>query len=219
MRPSVTSLLVVMLLGRTAAFLGGFRRAARAPLRQHVRSLASVASEVAAAAGDLVAVSYSLTTADGEQLPDASQVFDQGTVKLVVDDGGFVPCLHAAVKGMAAGEKVSTVVSPSEAFGESNPDMGPVEIPKGAAPDGIETGMMVRLVTGATARVTAVTDETVTIDANGPMAGVSLQLDAEVLSVEPGATSLQLADFAIGCFWGAELAFQREKGVVTTKVG
>jgi peptide-methionine (S)-S-oxide reductase len=40
-----------------------------------------------------------------------------------------------------------------------------------------------------------------------------------VLHVEPGATSLERADFAIGCFWGAELAYQREPGVIATKVG
>ena len=40
-----------------------------------------------------------------------------------------------------------------------------------------------------------------------------------MLHVEPGATSLERADFAIGCFWGAELAYQREPGVIATKVG
>ena len=34
-----------------------------------------------------------------------------------------------------------------------------------------------------------------------------------------GASSLERGDFAIGCFWGAEMAFQREPGVITTKVG
>lgn len=29
----------------------------------------------------------------------------------------------------------------------------------------------------------------------------------------------QLATFALGCFWGGELAYQRERGVVGTKVG
>lgn len=157
--------------------------------------------------------------ADGQTLPEANQVFDQGTVRLVVDDGGFLPCLHNTVRGMSLGERKTVEIPPAEAFGESNPDMGPVDIPATAAPEGLEVGMNVRLVTGAVARVTAVTSDTVTIDANNPMAGVPLKIDAEVLSVDPSASSLEIADFAIGCFWGAELAFQREKGVIATKVG
>ena len=77
---------------------------------------------------------------------------------------------------------------------------------------------MVRLANGATARVTAVGPDTVTIDANHPMAGKTLDLEVELLDVQP-ATTLEVADFAIGCFWGAELAFQREPGVIATKVG
>ena len=172
-----------------------------------------------ASTGDLVSVRYELTTADGAPLPEANRVFDTGAVRLVVDGGGFLPCVHNAVRGLAAGEKRTLEVPAAEAFGETNPDMGPVEIPAAAAPDGLEVGMRVRLVTGAAARVTAMTDETVTIDANDPMAGVGLKVEAEVLVVDPGASTLETADFALGCFWGAELAFQREKGVVATKVG
>jgi hypothetical protein len=61
---------------------------------------------------------------------------------------------------------------------------------------------VVRLSNGATCRVTQVTPETITIDANGPMAGKALEMDVTVLELEPKAASLQTADFAGGCFWG-----------------
>ena len=179
----------------------------------------SVAENTIADTGDLIRLKWSVTTADGKPLPEKNQVFDQGECRLVLGDGGFLPCLHSTVLGMKPGEKKEEFVPPAQAFGEKKPDMGPVEIPASAAPEGLEVGMLVRLVTGATARVTDMNHETVTIDANDPMAGETLKLSVEVLSVDSGATSLELADFAIGCFWGAELAFQREKGVISTKVG
>ncbi|KAJ6824789.1 peptide methionine sulfoxide reductase-like [Iris pallida] len=43
---------------------------------------------------------------------------------------------------------------------------------------------------------------------------------AQSLDLDPAAEPhLQLAQFAAGCFWGAELAFQRLGGVVRTEVG
>jgi peptide-methionine (S)-S-oxide reductase len=173
----------------------------------------------AAAPGDLITVNWGVTTADGEPLPQSAQVFDTGRVRLVVGAGGFLPCLHKKVQGMKEGEKDEVEIPPAEAFGESNPAMGPMDVPASSAPPGLKAGMMVGLSNGAKALVTKVTDESFTIDANLPLAGASLKLTIEMLAVETGATSLECADFAIGCFWGAELAFQREPGVITTKVG
>eukprot|EP00277_Geminigera_cryophila_P001474 CAMPEP_0179413146 /NCGR_PEP_ID=MMETSP0799-20121207/4919_1 /TAXON_ID=46947 /ORGANISM="Geminigera cryophila, Strain CCMP2564" /LENGTH=314 /DNA_ID=CAMNT_0021185551 /DNA_START=459 /DNA_END=1403 /DNA_ORIENTATION=+ len=173
----------------------------------------------AASPGDLAEVDWACTTADGKPLPADAQVFDQGRVRLVLGAGGFLPCLHANLAGMKQGDKRSVDVAPSEAFGDANPMMGPVDVPSASAPPGLEPGMMVQLANGAKARVTKVTDESVTIDANAALAGETLKLEVELLSVEDGASSLERGDFAIGCFWGAEMAFQREPGVITTKVG
>ncbi|KAK6488523.1 mitochondrial peptide methionine sulfoxide reductase-like isoform X1 [Huso huso] len=38
-------------------------------------------------------------------------------------------------------------------------------------------------------------------------------------TVEPFPEGLQMAMFAIGCFWGAERKFWRQKGVYSTQVG
>ena len=206
----------------------------------HSRPLMMRAAAIAP--GDLVAVKWGCTTADGKALPESAQVFDQGSVRLVVGEGGYLPCLHKRVAGMKEGEvraacmcadaciRIRTLVRappltivharvlvtqsgefevpPAEAFGESNPMMGPVDLPATTAPAGLEAGMVVQLSNGAKARVTKVTEDAITIDANAPLAGETLKLNIQVESFDPGATSLERADFALGCFWGAELAFQ-----------
>ena len=51
----------------------------------------------AAAAGDLVSVNWSCTTAEGQALPEEAQVFDQGRVRLVLGAGGAIPSSIAIV--------------------------------------------------------------------------------------------------------------------------
>lgn len=43
-------------------------------------------------------------------------------------------------------------------------------------------------------------------------------MDLKVLDASSVESTLKEATFAGGCFWGLELAFQRAKGVVSTKV-
>lgn len=141
-------------------------------------------------------------------------MFDQGEISFVVGGGGYLPCLHKLATEVEVGVPLAVTIPPADAFGPSNPDMGPVDIPASSAPPGLAVGNVVQLSTGAKCRVTAVSDEVVTIDANSPMAGKSLEVELTVMEVEPQATSLCKGTFALGCFWGGELAFQREPGVV-----
>eukprot|EP00965_Chrysotila_dentata_P012990 429003-Pleurochrysis_carterae.AAC.1 len=173
-----------------------------------------------ASVGDYVNVRYSLLHAKtGDPVSDT--VFDIGEVSLVVGKGGFFPGLHARVPELEeAGKQVSFDLSPAECFGDANPGLGPAKVPLSSAPPGLKAGEQVQLANGMKARVTDVDDEGVTIDANHPLAGVPFKMELELTS-EPksAATALQEATFAGGCFWGLELAYQREPGVISTAVG
>lgn len=68
------------------------------------------------------------------------------------------------------------------------------------------------------ATCTEMNEETLTLDSNHPLAGCRFLLDVELIALDP-PSKFETATFAGGCFWGLELAYQREAGVVGTAVG
>lgn len=68
-------------------------------------------------------------------------------------------------------------------------------------------------------------DDQVTIDANPPLAGQTLNFKIgfvefkELLAPSTPPAGKEFATFAAGCFWGVEIAFQRAPGVTGTSVG
>jgi len=177
-----------------------------------------MASHVVAATtltdGDYVKIDWALTSEQGEPLPAAVDLFDQGVCNLVVGNG-YVEGLHEALKSKAWSEEKETIVV-ENFFGERNPDLV-ASVPLKNAPPGLKAGDMVRANIGNCV-VTEVTDSAVVIDANKPLAGETARLDVAVLD-KLDNTTLRHITFGGGCFWGIELAFQRQLGVVATKVG
>jgi|LauGreDrversion4_1035100.scaffolds.fasta_scaffold79568_2 peptide-methionine (S)-S-oxide reductase len=172
--------------------------------------------------GSVVNVDFSLVDAEtGEALPSEADVIDQGKVMFVVGAGGYIKGLHSSVQKLGAvGVEQTFTLPPAECFGDSNPDLGPVFVPKEAAPEGLKVGDRVKLANGLKATIVAADASGVTIDANKPLSGKSLKLKLS-LSSEPkmAGESLKMATVAAGCFWGMELAFQRQPGVLATEVG
>jgi len=96
---------------------------------------------------------------------------------------------------------------------------------------------------GIKVTVVDVTEDTILVDANHPLAGSSYSCSLKVLGIDrfpvnklkfedddlnetvsasissSPTPQFEIATFAMGCFWGVELAFMRTPGVVGTRAG
>lgn len=204
------------------------------------------ASRIDAAAGDVVTLDLQLHPEHGF-VPEP--LFDQtgSRISFVLQWGNYLPGLHELVQGCRVGDRVDAV-SIDSGWGERRDDLV-VSVPIQKLekivddPSSIRTvGATLKLQGGMEVVVTQVSgdDTTVTVDANPPLAGTSYACSFTVLAIDPLPASIlvskvdentsnsccnsengryQSATFALGCFWGAELAFMRVPGVVGTKVG
>lgn len=179
---------------------------------------------------DIVDIRFNLTPEHG-YVPNT--LFDtSGTVSLVLGWGNYLPGLHELITGMAVGESVQNQ-SIDAGWGSKRKDLI-VTVKKNAMaflhnPELIQVGAKLRLKRTLDVEVVAIDADTITVDANPPLAGSSFLCSLEVLRIcsnpamieDAGLASSQykVAEFALGCFWGAELAFLRVHGVVGTKVG
>ena len=122
---------------------------------------------------------------------------DEGTVIDKSDDGSFlylhgasniIPGLENALTGKAAGEELKVTVPPAEAYGERD-DARKESVPREMFPEDteIEAGMQFHAEgpEGQMVVVTVmdVTDETVTVDGNHPLAGVQLNFDVKIIDI------------------------------------
>lgn len=189
-----------------------------------------------ASIGDIVTVQMNLTPENGLIL---EPLFDTcGKISFVLGGGNYLPGLHELVKGMRVGEHVSGV-SVDGGWGKRNPDLV-IDVPKSNLikmknVDSITVGATLNLKGGIQVSVLKVAEDTITVDANHPLAGSGYTCDLTVLDIEgypedkllysdvPDASDdtphLEVATWAMGCFWGGELAFMRTPGVVGTRVG
>jgi len=139
-----------------------------------------------------VEIHYTLTNDAGEVV-DSS--LDVEPLPYIHGTESLVPGLEKALDGKAVGDKIVVSVSPEDGYGEVTPELTQVVPRELFEFDGdIEVGMRfeaeaengIELVT-----VIAVDEKAVTIDANHPLAGQTLNFDVEVISVRD-ATSEEL---------------------------
>lgn len=135
--------------------------------------------------GDSVKVHYTGKLDDGT-------VFDSSVgrepLDFTVGAGQLIAGFDEAVVGMAAGEKKTVRISAEQAYGPHNPEMT-LQVPRSDLPADIQPELGMQLEASQegghsmVVTVVEVTDESVTFDANHPLAGKALTFDLEVVEL------------------------------------
>ncbi|MEO1202658.1 MAG: peptidylprolyl isomerase [Pseudomonadota bacterium] len=138
-----------------------------------------------AKAGDTVKIHYTGKLTDGTQF-DSSEGRDP--LEFALGSGQVIPGFDQAVDGMEVGESKSVTIAPEDAYGERHEQLVQ-DVPKSALPEDMQAevgmqlqsqspdGQVFQLV------VTAIGDETITVDGNHPLAGHELNFDIELVAI------------------------------------
>jgi peptidylprolyl isomerase len=135
--------------------------------------------------GDTVRIHYTGTLTDGSEF-DSSAGGDP--LEFTIGAGQIIPGLDREIAGMAVGDTKKVTVIADEAYGAREPE-AVQEVPREAVPEGINLVVGNRLqATTADGQqmvvtIAAVNDETVTMDANHPLAGEDLIFDVELVEI------------------------------------
>ena len=135
--------------------------------------------------GDTVKVHYTGSLDDGTVFDSSS---GSDPLEFTLGEGSVIPGFEEAVRGMSPGETRTTTIPSAQAYGAHHPE-AVFEVSRAQLPPGVEpeAGMQLGLTdpTGQMipAVITAVTDTTVTIDANHPLAGEDLTFQIQLVEI------------------------------------
>jgi FKBP-type peptidyl-prolyl cis-trans isomerase SlyD len=138
------------------------------------------------AAERVVSINFSLENDKGELLDSSPS--DEPLVYLHGAEG-ILPALEHSLDGKSAGEEFSVTITPDEGFGEHDKSLI-VQVPRENFPDGqdLQVGMQFQAQDpdGSDSRILTITvvgEESVTVDANHPLAGMTLTFTGTVNDV------------------------------------
>lgn len=144
-----------------------------------------VAADEVAKYGDTVTLEYTGTLDNGTTF-DTSR--GREPLVFTIGDGEMLPAFENGVLGMKVGKKKTFTIPASEAYGPYYEDYI-LEVPRSLIPADIvpEVGMQLKQVqedgTEIVATITEVSEESVTLNANHPLAGQDLTFEIELLEI------------------------------------
>ena len=157
------------------------------------------------AKGLLVELEYQLLDEEGTTVESS---VDEGPMIYVQGEGHVPPALEARLEGATIGDELKVTLEPGDAFGQYDPE-GLLSVPRADFPPDaeLEVGEWIEIVVAPEegdeeveqgelqARVVELSDESVVLDTNFPLAGKRITFDVVVVDVrEP--TEEDLAEIA-----------------------
>ena len=139
----------------------------------------------AAKSGDTVRIHYTGTLDDGTEFDSSA---DREPLEFTLGSGQVIAGFDDAVNGMTVGDKKSVRMEADQAYGERREELVQ-EVPRSALPEEIkpEEGMALQSQSPEghimNLVVTNVADDSITLDANHPLAGQALSFDIELVSI------------------------------------
>jgi len=133
---------------------------------------------VAVKNGDYVSVHYT-GTLDNGTIFDSS--LDREPLEFDVGAGQMIKGFDDAVLGMKVGEEKTVKIKAADAYGEADP-RNIIEVPKQNVPPTVKVGDTLSA-GGQPVKVIRVTNTTVTINANHPLAGKDLTFKIKIVNI------------------------------------
>ncbi len=133
--------------------------------------------------GKVISLEYTVTLEDGQPVDT-----NVGQDALTYTQGAnqIIRGVEAAVEGMEVGQTKQVVVSPTEGYGDRDPN-AVHEVPKAKIPQEAKIGTMLhgKDANGREIRptVSAINADTVILDFNHPLAGKTLHFDLKVVNI------------------------------------
>ena len=135
--------------------------------------------------GDKVTIHYTGKLEDGVVFASSRET---EPAEFVIGQGQILPGVEEAVSGMEPGQSKTVEISSDKAYGPHRTELTQ-QIPRKDFPADVEPKVGQRLNLQQqqgrpiTVSITEVTDESITIDANHPLAGKNVVFDLELISV------------------------------------
>lgn len=135
--------------------------------------------------GDTVHVHYKGTLDDGSVF-DSSE--DGDPISFTLGEGNVIPGFENAVEGMSIGDKKTSRMEPSDAYGEHRDELV-FTVPRDQMPEGteVEVGDMLQVGfpdgSSSAVQVAEVGEDSVKLDANHPLAGQALTFELELVRI------------------------------------
>ena len=138
-----------------------------------------------AKSGDTVKIHITEKMEDGTVV-ESSQ--DRDPLEFKIGEGNVISGLEQSVIGMRTGDKKTITIPPEDAFGQPREDLV-IDLNKNEIPEGIKlfAGAHLNLQTSDgqvfKVKVVDIKEDTVTLDANHPLAGATLNFDVELIEI------------------------------------